>query len=82
MSMSVPGLGARQQRARTDKADYVSFRAWSGSEVAESGNRQGRLPMYLSVPGLGARQQRARTDKADHVSVSARSGSEAAESGN
>ena len=39
MSPSVPGLGERKQRVGTDKVDYVSVSAWSGSEVAESEKR-------------------------------------------
>jgi len=40
MSLSVPGLGVRKQRVRTDKEDCVIVSAWFGGEVAESGTNK------------------------------------------
>jgi hypothetical protein len=39
MSLSVPSLGVKKQRVRTDKVDYVTLCAWSGGEIEESDNR-------------------------------------------
>ena len=51
MSLSVPGLGVRKKRMRTDKVDFVTVCAWSGGEEEESGNRLGLLCHCLCLVG-------------------------------